>query len=116
MRSEGRVCDVTPGTKADRDIADVEGLARRTAGLVARDDLDVQARLRDAFDPSGRGSVAILRDLNTKAQHRVRVGTLLGRMRVARIQPKAVVFTVEELGFSRQETLSLNDSTAVRSK
>jgi hypothetical protein len=68
-----------------------------------------------AYDPAG-SSVAILRDLGTKQQHRVRVGTLLGRMRVAGIRPKAVVFTIEELGFSRQETLGLNDSTAVRTR
>ena len=69
-----------------------------------------------AYDPSGAGSVAILRDASTKEQHRVRVGTLLGRMRVARIQKKGVVFTIEERGYSRQETPGLNDSTAVRSK
>ena len=68
-----------------------------------------------AYDPAGN-SVAILRDMNSKQQHRVRVGTLLGRMRVAAIRPKAVVFTIEELGFSRQETLGMNDSTAVRGK
>jgi hypothetical protein len=66
-----------------------------------------------AFDPAG-ASVAILR--NTKEQHRVRVGAALGRMRVAAIRPKAVVFTITELGYSRQETLGLNDPTAVRSK
>jgi len=69
-----------------------------------------------AYDQSGNGSVAILRDVNTKVQHRVRVGTLLGRMRVAAIRQKAVVFTIEELGYSRQETLGLNDSTAVRGR
>jgi len=69
-----------------------------------------------AYDPSGGASVAILRDVNTKVQHRVRVGTPLGRMRVAAIRQKSVVFTIEELGYSRQETLGLNDSTAVRSK
>ena len=69
-----------------------------------------------AYDGAGGGSVAILRDINTKAQHRVRVGSQVGRMRVAGIRPKAVVFTIEELGYSRQETLGLNDSTAVRSK
>ena len=68
-----------------------------------------------AYDPNGQ-SVAILRDVNTKEQHRVRVGAPLGRMRVAAIRPKAVVFTIQELGYSRQETLGLNDSTAVRSK
>ncbi|AHG91514.1 hypothetical protein J421_3977 [Gemmatirosa kalamazoonensis] len=69
-----------------------------------------------AFDPTNGGSVAILRDVNAKTQHRVRVGSVLGRMRVAAIQKKAVVFTIEELGYSRQETLGLNDSTAVRGK
>jgi hypothetical protein len=67
-----------------------------------------------AYDPTGVNSVAILRDLTTKAQHRVRAGQLVGRMRVVRIQPKAVVFAVEELGFSRRETLTLQDSLGSR--
>lgn len=68
-----------------------------------------------AFDPSGVGSVAILRDTTAKVQHRVRVGQLLGRMRVAQIRPRQVVFTVEELGYSRREVLALHDSTATSS-
>lgn len=66
------------------------------------------------YDPRGTGSVAILRDSTTHKQHRVRPGQLLGRMRVAQIRPKHVVFTIEELGFSRQEILGLKDSTATR--
>jgi hypothetical protein len=69
-----------------------------------------------AVDPAGRNSVAVLRDITTKAQHRVRVGQLLGRMRVSQIRNRAVVFTVEELGFSRQEILALTDSSVARSK
>jgi hypothetical protein len=61
-----------------------------------------------AYDPQG-GSVAILRDLGTKEQYRVRVGESLGRMRVARIAQKAVTFTIEEFGYSRTETLALVD-------
>jgi hypothetical protein len=61
-----------------------------------------------AFDPAG-GSVAVLRDLGTKEQYRVRVGESLGRMRVARINKKDITFTIEEFGFSRQETLALVD-------
>ena len=57
-----------------------------------------------AYDPNGIGSVAILRDTTAKVQHRVRLGQLLGRMRVAQIRPRQVVFTVEELGYSRQGT------------
>ena len=40
----------------------------------------------------------------------MKVGQTLGRMRVAQIQPKSVTFTIEEFGFSRQETLALSDS------
>ena len=56
--------------------------------------------------------MAILRDTTTKVQHRVRTGQLLGRMRVAQIRPRQVVFTVEELGYNRREILALHDSTA----
>jgi hypothetical protein len=61
-----------------------------------------------AYSEKG-GSVAILRDLGTKEQYRVRVGESLGRMRVSRISQRSIVFTIEEFGFSRQETLALND-------
>ena len=67
-----------------------------------------------AFDPVGGNSVAVLRDLTSKEQYRVRVGQTLGRMRVAAIHEKEVVFTIEEFGFSRQETLNMVDSTKTR--
>jgi hypothetical protein len=37
-------------------------------------------------------------------------------MRVAAIHPKQVVFTIEEFGFSRQESLALADSTTPRTQ
>jgi hypothetical protein len=61
-----------------------------------------------AYDPTG-GSVAVLRDLGTKEQYRVRVGESLGRMRVAKIAKREITFTIEEFGYSRQETLALAD-------
>lgn len=68
-----------------------------------------------AFDPAGNNSVAILRDTFSKQQYRIRVGQQLGRLRVASIRQKAVQFTIEEFGFSRQETLPLSsDTTKVR--
>jgi hypothetical protein len=67
-----------------------------------------------AYDPVGTNSVAVLRDLTSKEQYRVRVGQTLGRMRVAAIHEKEVVFTIEEFGFSRQETLNMLDSTKTR--
>lgn len=69
-----------------------------------------------AYDANGRNSVAVLHDLSTKdkEQYRIRVGQSVGRMRVANITPRAVVFTIEEFGYSRQETLGLGDSNKVR--
>ena len=69
-----------------------------------------------AYDASGRNSVAIMRDVNTKQQYRVRPGQTLGRMRVASIRQKQVLFTIEEFGYSRQEVLALGDSTTARTK
>ena len=66
------------------------------------------------YDPQGRNSVAIMRDAVTKEQYRVRQGQLIGRMRVAAIEPKRVMFTIDEFGFSRQETLVIGDTTKVR--
>lgn len=64
----------------------------------------------------GRNSVAIMRDVATKEQYRRRVGEPLGRMRVARIEPRQVVFTIEEFGYSRQEMLVYGDSTTTRTR
>ena len=69
-----------------------------------------------AFDPLGRNSVAVLRDLSSKEQYRVKVGQELGRMRVAGIREKSVIFGIEEFGYSRQETLAMTDSTKVRTQ
>jgi len=67
------------------------------------------------YAPEGR-SVAIMRDVSTQEQYRVKAGQTLGRMRVAQIAPKSVTFTIEEYGFSRQEVLALNDTTRARSQ
>lgn len=68
-----------------------------------------------AFDPAGSNSVAILRDNYSKVQYRVRAGQQLGRLRVSAIRQKSVLFTMEEFGFNRQETLTLSsDTTKVR--
>ncbi|HEY5062347.1 MAG TPA: hypothetical protein VII52_12475, partial [Gemmatimonadaceae bacterium] len=66
------------------------------------------------FDQSGSHSVATLRDVMTNAQYRVSTGTALGRMRVSAIRVKTVVFTIDEFGTTRQDSLVLGDSTKVR--
>ena len=68
------------------------------------------------YEASGRRSVAIMRDILTNAQYRVNAGMALGRMRVAQIKPRVVIFTIDEFGLSRQDSLFLVDSTKVRIK
>ena len=68
------------------------------------------------YEASGRRSVAIMRDVQTNAQYRVNAGQTLGRMRVAQIKPRVVIFTIDEFGQSRQDSLFLVDSTKVRNK
>jgi hypothetical protein len=106
----------------DREVFSYESSGRRDPFRSLMVSGDLKPLLGDlrlvaiAFDQAGGNSVAILRDLVTKEQYRVRTGTLLGRMRVAHIRSKSVVFTIEELGYSRQETLGLSDTSAERSK
>jgi hypothetical protein len=52
-------------------------------------------------------SVAILRDITNRKIYRVKTGDIVGRLKVTQIRPREVVFTVQEFGFERQETLSL---------
>jgi hypothetical protein len=67
------------------------------------------------FDEAGH-SVATLRDIGSNASYRVTTGATLGRMRVSVIRLKAVVFTIDEFGTTRQDSLVLGDSTKVRGK
>lgn len=68
------------------------------------------------FDHTGRRSVATLRDVTTNAQYRVMTGSTLGRMRIAAIRLKTVLFTIDEFGTTRQDSLVLGDSTKARGK
>ena len=53
-------------------------------------------------------SIAVLREKTKEGRrHKLRVGDQLGRLRVTQIRPKDVVFTVQDFGYERQETLSL---------
>jgi len=46
----------------------------------------------------------------------VRVGQTLGRMRVNAIRPQQVIFTIEEIGMTRQEALGMNPTTTARAQ
>ena len=68
------------------------------------------------YDPTGRRSLATLRDVTTTELYRVAVGNVLGRTRITHIQPKQITMTIEEFGFSRQLVLILGDTTDTRTR
>ncbi len=112
--------DSAPRVLINRELFQYDGDGRRDPFISLLTTSDLRPLLSDlklvaiAFDPNGRTSVAVMRDLTSKEQYKVRVGQTLGRMRVAAIQEKAVIFTIEEFGFSRQEMLAMTDSTKTR--
>ena len=60
------------------------------------------------LDPDRPGnSIALLRERSTGRPHKLRAGDQLGRARVAQIRRMDIVFTIEDFGFERQETLAL---------
>jgi hypothetical protein len=52
-------------------------------------------------------SVVVLRDITSGKRYRAKMGDVIGRLRVTQIRPRDVVFTVQEFGTERQQTLSL---------
>ncbi len=115
--------EAAPTLSIAREVFSYSGSGRRDpyASLMASGELrPLVSDLRltaVAFDPNGKNSVAILRNVTSAEQYRVRVGQTLGRLRVSGIRQKAVIFSIDEFGFSRQETLPLtSDSTTARTR
>ena len=52
-------------------------------------------------------SVAVLRDVTNNKIYRVKAGDIVGRLKATTIRPREIVFTVQEFGFERQESLQL---------
>jgi len=113
----------TPEVLINRETYAYPGNGRRDPFVSLMNTEELRPLLGDlklvavALDPTGRNSVAVLRDMSTKEQYRVKVGQEIGRMRVAAIHAKNVVFGIEEFGYSRQESLAMMvDSTKVRTQ
>ncbi|MEA2764710.1 MAG: hypothetical protein QOK07_1114 [Gemmatimonadaceae bacterium] len=114
--------DTAPKVLINREIFQYDGGARRDPFVSLLTTSDLRPLLSDlklvavAYDPRGQNSVAVLRDVTSKTQYKVKVGQAIGRMRVAAIQEKAVIFTIEEFGYSRQELLPIQppDSSKLR--
>jgi len=114
--------DTAPKVLINREVFQYDGAGRRDPFVSLLTTTELAPMLNDlklvavAYDPRGRNSVAVLRDATSKKQYRVQVGQTIGRMRVAAIQEKAVIFTIEEFGYSRQELLGIQppDSSKMR--
>jgi hypothetical protein len=98
-----------------REVFAYEGGGRDPFMSLLRSD-DVRPLLSDlrlttiVYDARYVGrSVAVLRDVTTKPSriYHVKTGDIIGRLKVTQIRPREIVFTVQEFGFERQETLSL---------
>jgi hypothetical protein len=104
------------GAPVTREVYRYAGVGRRDPfySLILTDELrPLLADLRLVgilYEASGRRTVAVMRDLQTNAQYRVTNGQALGRMRVTQIRPRAVLFTIEEFGLSRQDSLVWTDT------
>jgi hypothetical protein len=69
-------------------------------------DLDLVGVYLDLRTPSN--NVVVLREKATNGKrHKMRVGDQLGRSRLTQIRARDAVFTIQDFGFERQETLSL---------
>jgi hypothetical protein len=112
----------TPTTTIMRETFDYDASGRRDPFVSLLTTNELRPSMSDLrltgilFDQAGGHSVATLRDLGTNAQYRVTVGSALGRMRVSAIRTKTVLFTIEEFGSSRQDSLVMGDSTKARVK
>jgi hypothetical protein len=120
--SPAAAVDSGPKVLINREIFQYDGDGRRDPFVSLLTTSDLRPLLNDlklvavAYDPRGQNSVAVLRDPTSKTQYKVKVGQTIGRMRVAAIQEKAVIFTIEEFGYSRQELLPIQppDSSKMR--
>jgi hypothetical protein len=69
-------------------------------------DLDLVGVYMDLRTPSN--NVVVLREKRADGKrHKMRVGDQLGRSRLTQIRARDAVFTIQDFGFDRQETLSL---------
>jgi hypothetical protein len=114
ISTEGIVRDSAGNVVFNREVYAYPSAGRRDpfASLITSG--DIRPILADLdivgiiLDPTGRSSVATLRDRSTSEVYRVRVGSVFGRMRVTAIRQREVALAIDEFGFTRQEVLSIN--------
>jgi hypothetical protein len=68
-------------------------------------DLELVGVYQNLRTPSS--SIVVLREKVALKRHKLRVGDQVGRARLVQIRPRDAVFTIQDFGYERQETLSL---------
>jgi len=119
------VAPETPAAKVPvimREVFEYDAAGRRDPFFSLLSTPDLRPTVTDLrlvtvlFDESGRRPVAVMRDVGNNTQYRVTTGMQLGRMRVAAIHRRSVIFTIEEFGLNRQDSVVLGDTTKVRAR
>jgi len=105
-----------------REAYDYDAGGRRDPFLSLLSSDDLRPAITDLklvniiFDESGRRPIAVMRDVLTNTQYRVTTGSTLGRLKVALIKRRAVIFSIEEFGLNRLDSLVLGDTSKVRTQ
>lgn len=105
-----------------REAYDYEAGGRRDPFASLLNSEDLRPMISDLrlvsilYDESGRRPIAVMRDVQNNTQYRVTTGSTLGRLKVALIKRKAVIFSIEEFGMNRQDSLVLGDTTKARTR
>ena len=105
-----------------REVYEYDGAGRRDPFLSLLTSAELRPTITDLklvivlYDESGRRPVAVMRDVTSNTQYRVTTGMTLGRMRVTAIRRKTVIFTIEEFGLNRQDSLVLGDTSKARAR
>lgn len=118
-----RPADVTPdGVERDsagnvlfrREVYNYPSAGRRDPFSSLIETGDIRPMLADlqiiaiTTGETDRQSIATLKDRSSDEIYRVRVGSVFGRMRVTSIRRRELVVEIDEFGYKRQETLSIN--------
>ena len=73
--------------------------------IARRPDLELVGVYQNLQSPSS--SIVVLREKANGKRYKLRVGDQVGRARLGLIRPRDAVFTIQDFGYERQETLSL---------
>src|SRR5947208_1970457 len=83
-------------------LSDIASLPR----IIVPQDVILKAAAQQAQKLLGDTLGALLEVTNSKV-YRVKPGNIIGRLKATTIRPREIVFTVQEFGFERQESLQL---------